>query len=205
MSETTYALERDLKEAEAMAQALIPYVYEDALYGTVGGRGLFGGGGMPSLTLGALLMRLRRLQALEAQMTESQRALLAEVVAQHESVRKEWTQHYNEKLTREASSRLKAMDTYFQECEEDRRICANAYLPEALRRTIVQEIVTAMEASDLSTADILKQARAVDSKLRRYSEPSEFVWAPELASIYPSGTFPWLYARPPQPNSKKDD
>lgn len=205
MSETTYALERDLKEAEAMAQALIPYVYEDTLYGTVGGRGLFGGGGMPSLTLGALLMRLRRLHALEEQLTESQRALLAEIDAQHDSVRREWTQHYNEKLTREAESRLKAMDTFFQECEEDRRICANAYLPEALRRTIVQEIVTALEESGLPTTEITRQARAVDSKLRRFSEPSEFVWAPELASVYPATSYPWLYARPPQPNSKKDD
>jgi hypothetical protein len=97
------------------------------------------------------------------------------------------------------------MDTFFQECEEDRRICANAYLPEALRRTIVQEIVTALEESGLPTTEITRQARAVDSKLRRFSEPSEFVWAPELASVYPATSYPWLYARPPQPNSKKDD
>ena len=34
------------------------------------------------------------------------------------------------------------MDTYFGECEDDPRTCYNAYLPEVLRRTVVQDAFT---------------------------------------------------------------
>ena len=50
MAEQKFSIERDVKEAQAMAAALVPYVYEDELYGRIGMN-------MPSLTIGALLMR----------------------------------------------------------------------------------------------------------------------------------------------------
>ena len=40
---TNYTLDRDLKEAEAMAEGLAEYVRGTALYGSTGG-GVFGGG-----------------------------------------------------------------------------------------------------------------------------------------------------------------
>jgi hypothetical protein len=54
-------LERDLNEARDMANGLADYVRGDQLYGSVGG-GLFGSGNKPALTVGALLLRLRRLR-----------------------------------------------------------------------------------------------------------------------------------------------
>jgi hypothetical protein len=201
MAETIYNLDQDLREAQAMADGLVPYVYEEQLYGKVGSGGMFSSSKIPSLTVGALLMRLRRLHALEDQMTEAQRATLAQIDQQHESVRKEWTLHYNNKLTQEALSRLKLIRQYFDECREEPRACANAYLPEALRRTIVQEIADAMKRNDTPSEEIERTIRSTDSGLRRYAQPSEFIWAKELQPIYPQSTFWWLYARPPVPGS----
>jgi hypothetical protein len=199
MSETIYEIERDLKEARAMANALLPYVHEDALYGKVGGGGLFGGSSMPSLTLGALLMRLRRLSVLADQLNGEQRAMLEQAQMQTETVRKEWTLHFSEKLVKEANSRLRAIEQYFKECEDDPRLCASAYLPEALRRTIVQEIAGALAQYGLPTEDLGRSMRAVDGKLRRYTEPSPFIWAEALQTVYPPGAYWWLYAKPPTP------
>lgn len=203
MSETVYNIERDLKEAQAMADALIPYVYQDQLYGKVGGGGLFSGSDMPSLTIGALLTRLRRLRAQEHLLTDDQRATLAKVETQNENVRNEWNLHYSGKLVQEANSRLKAMDSFFTECEEDPRLCANVYLPEALRRTIVQELTDALVRYDLPVDDLNRSIRQVDGKLRRYTEPNEFVWAKELEAVYPRENYWWLYAKPPQPSARK--
>jgi hypothetical protein len=197
VAETIYNLEQDLKEAQAMADALVPYVYEDNLYGSIGG--MFNSGKMPSLTLGALLMRLRRLHALESQMSDEQRARLNEVDRLNESVRKEWSVHYNEKLVQEANSRLKAMRQYFEECRDDPRLCANSYLPEALRRTIVQEIADALDRHDIPSNELDRAMGSADSSLRRYVRPSEFIWAKELEPVYPQATFWWLYSKPPQP------
>lgn len=205
MAETTYNLEQDLREAQAMADALVPYVYEDQVYGKVGSGGMFSSSQMPSLTLGALLMRLRRLHALEDQMSDSQRAALAAVDQQHESVRNEWTQHYNNKLTQEALSRLKAITQYFEECRDDPRACASAYLPEALRRTIAQEIAEVLKRSGIPSDEVIRAMRTADGGLRRYAQPSAFIWAQALEPVYPQNPYWWLYARPPQTASKESE
>lgn len=203
MSETIYDLARDLREAQAMANALVPYVHEDALYGKVGGGGLFSASAMPSLTIGALLMRTRRLRALEDQLSAPERGTLSAIEGQIESVRREWTLHFSEKLVKEANSRLRAIEQYFKECEDDPRLCAGAYLPEALRRTIVQEIAAALERYDLPVTDLQRSMQQVDGKLRRYTEPSEFIWASALQPVYPNPPYWWLYAKPPHPSDKR--
>ncbi|MBZ0288907.1 MAG: hypothetical protein K8I30_14920, partial [Anaerolineae bacterium] len=141
MSEQNYSIERDLKEAQAMASALVPYVYEDELYGRVGMN-------MPSLTVGAILLRLRRLRALQGQLSPAQLDILQNIEAQVHSVSQEWSGHYQKKLVREAEARLRDIMTYAREAKESPRTAANAYMPEALRRTMIEEIVDAMSISE---------------------------------------------------------
>jgi hypothetical protein len=199
MAEQNFTIARDLSEARAMAQSLIPYVYEEQLYSKVGGGGVFSGGKMPALTIGALLLRLRRLHALRGQMSDSQRVALEAVEAEHKSVQKEWRVHYDGKLIREALSRLNSLEPYFEECKESMSLCANAYFPEALRRTIVQEIVIVMDDLLIESDAVRKKVKAADSKLQRWVEPTPFIWAEMLQSVYPKADFWWLYQRPPFP------
>ncbi len=200
MAEQNYTIDRDLREAEAMAEALVPYVYDDELYTKLGGQ-------MPSLTLGALLLRLRRLAELSPQMTDAQRERWRKIRERHDSVRAEWSQHYAAKLAREAESRLKNLDAYFEEFEDSPRSAANAYLPEALRRTIIQEILAVLPADAAREAGLEARVRKADGRLRRYVEPAPFLWSPVLAPVYPPETFWWLYHRPPQgePKPEADD
>lgn len=197
MSELKVNLERDLKEAADMAAGLADYLRGDQVYGSVGG--MFGSGTQPALTIGALLLRLRRLRALSDSLTDGQRQQLTTVETQHEAIQREWSVHYEEKLLREANSRLDAMRAYFEECSQSPRQCANSYLPEALRRTIVQELVIAMDALNVASEDLNRKARDTDGKLRRYVQASDFVWAQEFVPVYPRADFWWLYMRPPQP------
>lgn len=202
MSDTVYNADRDLREARAMAEGLIPYVYEETLYGRTRG-GMFGSGNLPALTIGALLMRLRRLRALEDILSPAQRDLLSQIERQHEAARSEWRQHYLEKLHREGESRLKAMNTFFDECADDPRQCPNIYLPEVLRRTIVQEIARALEELGEEHGELIKAMRRVDTKLRGYTQPADFIWASDLAGVYPPGEFWWMYAAPPRTEREK--
>lgn len=196
MAETIYNLSKDLREAEQMVQGLIPYVYEEQIYANVGTGGIFASKNTPSLTLGALLMRLRRLHEQSNQMSDAQRATLERISYEHERVRNEWTLHYNNKLVQEANSRLKLLNQYFHDCQEDPRTCANAYLPEALRRTIVQEIADTLEQQNMASAELDNAIRNADSGLRRYTVPSDFIWSQELQPLYPKSRFWWLYAKP---------
>lgn len=195
MSEQNYSIERDLKEAQAMAAALVPYVYEDELYGRVGMN-------MPSLTVGAILLRLRRLRAIQSRLTPTQLDILQNIESQVHSVSQEWSGHYQKKLVREAEARLRDVMTYVRESKESPRTAANAYLPEALRRTMIEEIMDGLSVSERE--GLQSKARQVDGELRRYLDDSDFVWSSELQPAYPADTFWWLYKRPHQAGGKED-
>lgn len=197
MSET-YDLERDLREAEAMAESLVPYVHNEPLYGSVGGFGFFAPSTMPSLTIGALLMRLRRLNALCDQMNESQEKRLDAAAQRNADVYSEWKVHYHKKLIREANSRLDAMKTFFDECRSNPPLCGQIYRPEVMRRTIVEEIFTAMDELGINDEALSNKANATDSQLRRFVRSSDFIWDRQLQSVYPEYKFWWLYHHPPE-------
>lgn len=201
MSESNYSIDRDLRETKALAENLIPYVYQDELYGTVGGK--FGSGSMPSLTIGGLLMRLHRLHGLEGIMSEAQLAQLAAIDALHENARREWAIHYNQKLATEASSRLKVIQRFLSDCAEDPRTCASNYQPEALRRTIIHALVTALQQASEPTRDLESSIRKVDSGLRGVTQPADFIWASALQPAYPQSEYWWLYVQPPRDADQK--
>lgn len=192
-----YTIATDLKEAEAMAKALGRYLNNDVLYDTVGGGGFFGGGNMPALTIGALLMRLRRLRALEDQLTESQRRVLEEVEALNDKAFRENRFRYEQKMVYEAKSRLKAMEMFFEECRANPRACRGNYKPEALRRTIIEEIRLIMRHHDIESAELEGGLRKIDSRLRGVAPKADFLWDDQLKPAYPENQFWWLYALPP--------
>lgn len=191
----TYQLERDLAEAAAMANELEDYVRGEVLYGSVGG--MFAGDpDLPSLTVGNLLARLRRLQKLEGQMSPEQRALLTQIEADHARVRDEWTVHYIGKAANEAGARLRSLEAFIAECEDAPEACAANYLPEAQRRTVIQEIVDGLQGQQLPDSGLDRTMQRVDSQLRRLTEEGNFIWDAVLEPVYPRSKFWWLYHWP---------
>lgn len=195
MTERNYSIERDLMEARVMAEGLEDYLRQDELYGSVDGW-YSTDPEMPSLTIGGLLLRLSRLQRLESQMSSAQKATLTEIEALHDSVRERLTGRYHEKAVNEAGSRLRALEAFFADCEDDPEACADAYLPEAQRRTIVEEIVNALKKYNLPVIDLAATLRQRDTALRRYTKPAPFVWSTDLQAVYPQEKYWWLYVRP---------
>jgi hypothetical protein len=151
---------------------------------------------MPALTTGSLLMRLRRLKLLQQNLNDKQIARLEKVQQQHDAIYKEWRVHYEQKLLREALSRLKSMYTYFGECQENPRLCASAYQPEAFKRTIVEEIRKFAHDNDIHSAELESTIRQTDSKLYEFVKPSEFIWSDTLQVVYDSNNYWWLYNHP---------
>jgi hypothetical protein len=194
-----YAFDPDLREAEAMIKGLEAYLKGDELYVNIGG-GFLGFGNMPALTLGALLMRLRRMQVLRMQMDSAQRERLARLIQQHEAIRREWRAHYEQKLLREAASRLDAMRTYFVEAAQSQEMAANNYIPEQQRRTIVQDIFAEMAALGIQSEELDAKAREMDSRLSSIAqERTAFLWDAQLEPAYPQKDYWWLYRKPRTP------
>jgi len=189
-----YSFNQDMREVQAMAEALNNYVRGNRLYGSTAA-GIFAR--MPAMTVGALLLRLRRLDVLRDHLIDSQKKTLDKAIDLYEFNRTEWAHHYQEKLLREAHSRIDAMKAFFYECGDSVRNCAGIYKPEIMRRTIVQEILREMEALNLSDAELAFKVSATDNRLRRYVEASDFQWAQVLKPCYPAAEFWWLYHCPP--------
>lgn len=189
-----YDLARDLSQLERMTESLPDYLLGDALYMPVGG--FFRASTMPQLTLGALLLRRRRLFELRSALKRAQAARLDAALRLHDQAQAEWTLHYEKKLKQEAPARLKLMRAFFADCRESPRDCAPAYSVEALRRTVVQEILLAMDEFDYDASELSAPVRQTDVALRRILRASDFIWSEQLEKVYPRAAFWWLYGSP---------
>ena len=190
-----YSVDQDLREAEAMTKGLENYLKGDTLYASAGG-GIFSFGNMPTMTVGALLMRLRRLGVLRMQLNTQQREQLAELNHQHEEARDEFRAHYEKKMLWEANSRLDSIRQYFSEASTSDGAVSN-YPPEMLRRTIVQELLVAMDELRIQSAELDTKVRQIDSRLNGIAtERTGFLWDAQLEPAYPQKDYWWLYRKP---------
>ena len=196
---STYSVSKDVKEALEMAQQLNDYVRSDELYGSTSG---MYGGNTPALTIGALLMRLRRLDAMRAEFKKKQLADFEKAQEMHRFVQNEWTVHYEHKMLKEAESRLDAMRGFFDECNDSPKQCRSIYRPEASRRTIVEEIRREMAEMGIESEALEKKVKERDGKLRSYLEIAPFIWDEALKPVYPEQKYWWLYAIPSVPEDK---
>lgn len=192
----SYDIASDLSILEKMVSSFESYLKGGELYGNIGG-GFLTGGTSPQLTVGAVVMRLRRLDVLSDELTDEQRSKLADLQARHMEIRNDVAERYLAKVEREANSRLDAMRHFFEECRENRANCPRIYNPEVLRRTVVQELFLAMDAANIASQELDDKAKKTDLMLRSFLEEAEFVWDDKLAPAYPKGVFWWMYMSPP--------
>ena len=192
---SNYSMERDLSELLEMCDKLREYLLGHALYMPIGG-GFFRASSTPQLTTGAFLLRRRRLLLLRNDLNQAQQAQLDGALREHDILQREWRLHYEKKLQREIDSRLKMMLAFFRECAESPRECAAAYPVEAMRRTLTQEILLAMDEFAYDSSEAATKVRRTDHALRRYVQAGEFIWSPALEPLYPRETFWWLYGSP---------
>lgn len=202
-----YDPRRDLRILKAMTGQVERYLIEEELFWPISGRVQ---GGMPRLTIGGLLFRRHRLLALRGMLTARQATTLDEALATFDAARSEWAIHYNQKIAREWDFRVQLVQAYLQDCEasgERARTAARAaarecfdYWPsQAEQRTILQHLRDEAAARATLTDAQQDTLRRLDGGLRRYllsGESGAFLWASELAPIYPRQTYWWLWVMP---------
>jgi len=186
-----YDIDTDLKALEAMASNLTPYLYENALYGTLSMN-------LPKLTVGGLLLRLYRLEQLEKTLTNHQQERLRDAKINFEQQRSEWMVHYEGKITHELQARLRDLGNYLNDYDRHPKSTANGYPVEATRRTIIHHLMLEAQHLALWTDELADTLRRADSRLQAaltLDTPS-FVWDDLLKQMYPMDDFWWLYSTP---------
>jgi hypothetical protein len=184
-----YDLNNDIRVVSEMAAGLVPYVYEQELYGPMPPN-------MPRLTFGGLLMRLHRLHALRDRLSPEQQAKVDAAQAALDKARKDWPVAFEGKLEREIDARLKTLGGLLQECRDDQRHCGEAYPSEIEKRVMLEHLADAAQAQNTLT-DVQKAGiKGFDTSMRGYAQESAFIWDERLQPAYPRSPFWFLYMRP---------
>lgn len=187
-----FNLSRDVHVAYHMAITLSDYVRQDELYYPIEGN-------LPRMTIGGLLLRLRRINFFQMQLSFDQVSMLQEIETLIGNVQGEWSYHYTQKVSAETKSRLGVIEYFLDECTDSTLACRDNYRTEAMRRTIVQELVGAVIQLNVDDyQDILDQIAVVDAGLRAVVGEADFLWDEELRPAYPQDVFWWLYSYPIQ-------
>ena len=168
-----------------MAGGLVPYVYEDELYGPLPGS-------LPRLTIGGLLMRLGRLEALSASLNDAQQQVVATAQAQVDKTRTEWAVAFEGKVTRELTARLRALGQLVTDCG-DIRLCNEVYPSEIEKRVMVAGLQAEAQAQHVLTTQVETQIANIDSRLKQFTKPGDFLWDARLQVAYPKAPFWYLY------------
>ncbi len=193
-----YDAGRDLDILSAMVGQLQPYLISDQLFWPISGRLR---GGMPRLTVGGLVLRQHRLEALRALLSDRQQEALAEELAAFDQTRREWVMHYYSKIEREWPMRVHLLDEFLRDCDEKGgAACLENWPVQAEGRTILHLLLAELVARSPDSASAQEaDLRRVDADLRRFllaGEEGCFLWARELERVYPRDTFWWLWTAP---------
>jgi hypothetical protein len=181
-----FDLDRDVRILSTMASNLTPYLYEQEMYGYLGGD-------LPKLTLGGLLMRLHRLCRLDNVLSPEQQNQVQDARINFEAECSKWAVHYEHKLQHELLSRAQALIQFLDECGEDVPNCAASYPSQAEKRTMIEHLRAEAEEHEVLSEELDALVKQVDQKLRRVLQEGEFITDTRLQSVYPSDQFWWMY------------
>ena|SRR5579859_7031907 len=185
MTRFTYSLDADVRAVKAMAAALVPYIYQDELYGVLSND-------LPRLTVGGLIMRLNRLDLLDNLLSETQRQAVHTAHQQFDKVRTDWAVAYEGKLQRELTARLRALGQFILDCI-DRRMCADLYPGEIEKRVMVAGLQAEALKHNVLEPSAATQIASIDDRLHMLTRPDEFLWDARLEPAYPRASFWYLY------------
>lgn len=183
-------LERDLRIVEAITADLKAYLLSDSLYWTLRepGSATYP---MPKGTLGGLLFRLYRLEALAHLLSSEQRHRLAESAAKARQQMDTWAAQAEQKARREIGARLDAWAAYLDECAQDPDRYGPEYPIQVEGRTIVAFLMDLVDNPAYQ-----RRLEELDQRLAGLVEESSFVWDAAQIPAFPRSRFGWLYVRP---------
>jgi hypothetical protein len=183
-----YDLDRDVRTVDAMASRLTPYIYEDELYGQMPSN-------LAKLTVGGLLMRLHRLNAIRNLLTPEQQTMVSAAQNKLNEVRRDWAVAYEGKLKREFQARMTSFNQFINESMDNPKLFSENFAAEAEKRAIVQALADDAASMNFMVDDIRGAITTLDNKLHRYLESGDFIWDERLKPAYPKDKYWFLYVK----------
>ena len=145
-------------------------------------------GGLSQLSIGNILLSLRRLQTIS--LSDSEQTELTGICMQIEQIRDRWRANWERKAHRELTDRQQLWQEYLDELSTNKKLYSRIYPVQARLRVIIYLLV-----EEIGTTVINKDMRLEhqDKFLRSFSTSGPFVWEADLAGGFPEETCWFLY------------
>jgi hypothetical protein len=172
----------------AAAADLKSYLLSPQLYWPVSVAVSVGAGDISRLSLGNVLLILRRVQAVE--WDDERKKELDAIEKNIDAVHQQWRSNWQQKAAKEYSARLKLWAGYLNELFDDRRRAGTGYSSSVRWRAILHLLQPDMPGTNGPEVELLN---ALDRRLRLITDSGTFVWEPELQPGFPQDEFWYLY------------
>lgn len=180
--------EDHLRYLENGLEILEDYLFSNEMFWTLGGSSSRSQSGLPTLSLGGLLLSRASLLALP--LTESERLRFERQEQRLQQVRSRWQVAWSKKAAKSFSVRLRMWGEYINELRENPEEHVGRYAYEVRWRVMLQLLLP--EASEIETAE-LDLLKTLDTALRQHLAGDKFIWEPEMARGFPADEFWFLY------------
>lgn len=176
----------DLRYLQAGLAELKAYLLSDELFWPVNASSEVGEPPYPKLTPANLLYYRARLHAWPEENALGRTAVEANL----DALIQQWRSHWQAKLEREFSSRLRQWIHYVNEVAEKPQAQAPFYASEVRLRVLLGLLAAALGGELPPEGNLLA---AADTRLRASFVPGAFVWEPELQAAFPQPAYWFLY------------
>lgn len=179
----------DLNILTKMADELKDYLLAEPIFWQMQAPSSF-----PKLSLGLLLLTLARLEAVNARLSQEQRATHNATARQVEATLGSWQVAAEKKAERELRTRVNLWKQFWDDCSENPRTCAEQYPHDVVQRVIAGLLL--YKYPRVADSAAARSLEALDRLARGQLMGKEFVWASELQEGFPQAEHWYLYGKP---------
>jgi ubiquinone biosynthesis protein UbiJ len=190
--ELEHLITRDAALCEAMADELDDYLKSSQLFWEPDRRWP-GGAKLPKLTLGGLLLALRRLETLRDRLDPDWSRALTRAGQELAFQKSHWRVRCQAKLARDLRSRLDTWAWYLDDCEAQGESAIVHYARQVETRVKIELLLDEVAQIKLDVRDERQRQRVLDERLRADWRPGDFCWLEALAAGFPPERFWYLW------------
>lgn len=152
---------------------------------------------MPPMTIGGVLMRLRRLTALREQLNTEERHQLETAASAFDAALFEKVVRFEQRAHDELHARLREWTTYLRDLPSKSAADVENYAAKVDGRVVIAELAAKLSEPPYRQAPRLAaDIAAVDNRLKALWVPGGFVWNPVWEAAYAPDSFWYLYGTP---------
>jgi len=180
---------QDVDILKQMAADLKDYLLAEPVFWQMQGSSSY-----PKLSLGMLLLTQARLEAVDSQLSQTQRAERDAAARQIDATLGSWQVAAEKKAERELHTRVNLWQQYWDDCNNDPHACGEQY-----KHDVTQRVIAGMLVRRFPRLADTNDGRALDQLDRLASGRTVkqgFVWEAELQSGFPEAEYSYLYGSP---------